>query len=454
MGELLDKLEKLAESGDYAFHMPGHKRNIDFLNGICKSDITEIDGFDDLHKPTGVLKRLIDRVSKIYGADYSYILTGGSTSGILTAVSAATGKNDTILVARNSHKSVYNAVMLRDLKTEYVYPQSVFSGGINSAILAEDVEKHLAGNKKIKAVIITSPTYEGVVSDVKAIAAVCHCHNAVLIVDAAHGAHFGFSENFPANPVREGADIVIMSLHKTLPAMTQTAILCVRGNNINKDRLDMFFHTFISSSPSYVLMASVESCMDFLENNSEKFKSYEKKLENFYKECFLQKLCFFKTDDLGKIVVLTVNADISGKELKKILHNDFHIEVEMASDEYVIAMTSVCDSKESFDALSQALMEIDSKISFKDKKKSYEYTRGTAAVSICAAADSEYEYVSITEAVGRISAGFIMAYPPGIPVITPGEVFTKEICDKICYQADNNINLYGIDEKLYVKVCK
>lgn len=196
MGELIDKLMNYEKEGIYPFHMPGHKRNIDVCFNPYKYDITEITGFDDLHKAEDVLLRLTERISKIYSADKSYILNNGSTSGIMTAISAIAGYNDTVLVARNCHKSVYNTLILRGINPEYIYPQVDKNTGINLAINASDVEKALELNSKIKAVIITSPTYEGIVSDIEEISKVVHKRNIPLIVDCAHGAHFGFSDFF------------------------------------------------------------------------------------------------------------------------------------------------------------------------------------------------------------------------------------------------------------------
>ena len=222
MQELDQKLTEYGKSDIYPFHMPGHKRRkFDFPNPY-EIDITEIDGFDNLHHAEEILKEAQQRAADLYGAQRSFYLINGSTCGILAAVSACTQKHDKILMARNCHKAVYHAVFLKELQAEYLYPK-VNDYGIQGQITPEQVEDAFLKHPDITAVLITSPTYEGVVSDVAGIAKIAHAHGVPLIVDEAHGAHFGFSEGFPKEAGKEGADLVIMSLHNTLPSFKQTA---------------------------------------------------------------------------------------------------------------------------------------------------------------------------------------------------------------------------------------
>lgn len=451
MGELIDKLMNYEKEGIYPFHMPGHKRNIDVCFNPYKYDITEITGFDDLHKPEDVLLRLTERISEMYSADKSYILNNGSTSGIMTAISAAAGYNDTVLVARNCHKSVYNTLILRGIVPEYIYPQVDGNTGINHAINAVDVERALEKNNKIKAVIITSPTYEGVVSDIEAISKAVHKKNIPLIVDCAHGAHFGFCNFFPENPMRLGADVVIMSLHKTLPAFTQTAVMCVKSGFANIEELDRYYHIYLSSSPSYLLMSSMEYCMDYLDKNV--FAKYRQNLIDFYEKCKLEKLHFYMTDDKGKIVIGTWDCDINGIQLKEILREKYRLEMEMASLEYVIAMTSVCDTEDGFNRLAAALKEIDDSCNKMQKQKFTVPEKAETACSLYEAVSAEKKLVKYNDAEGKISGDFIFAYPPGIPVITPGEIFNKKIIEYIDRYVESGANMYGIDLHKMVSIC-
>lgn len=229
MYNIFDKLKNYSDSDYYAFHMPGHKRNLDLMDGTSpyRIDITEIDGFDDLHHAEGILKEAQERAAEVYHADETHFLVNGSTVGILSAILGTTEKGDSILVARNCHKSVYHAIYLNELDPVYLYPKFDTELGLSTEIDAEDVQKALEEHPKIRAVMIVSPTYDGVVSDIEKIAEIVHEAGCLLIVDEAHGAHFGFDPYFPESANMYGADLVINSLHKTLPALTQTALLHV-----------------------------------------------------------------------------------------------------------------------------------------------------------------------------------------------------------------------------------
>lgn len=232
---LLKRLKEYGDSDFYPFHMPGHKRQYrdPFLSEFPNPfsiDITEINGFDNLHHPEGILKDSMEWAAEIYGSDKTYYLVNGSSCGILSAISATVDSRGTILMSRNCHKSAFHGVFLNQLNAKYIYPQFISEMGLQGGILAEDVEGLLKKYPDIDAVLVVSPTYDGVVSDIKAIAQVVHRFGVPLIVDEAHGAHFSFGKNngFPVSALDLGADIVIQSLHKTLPSLTQTALLHAR----------------------------------------------------------------------------------------------------------------------------------------------------------------------------------------------------------------------------------
>ena len=209
---LSDKLEEYSKSGIYPFHMPGHKRRGDMLCKIsAEHDLTEVEGVDDLHSPCGILKEAMDNAAEFFGAKKTFFLVGGSTVGILSALAACTQRGGKIVCARNCHKSVYNGIALLGLSPIYVLPPVISPLGIHGSISPLDVEAALKENVNVQAVILTSPTYEGVISDISSISDICRRHGAVLIVDEAHGAHLGHFEGFPAGAVRSGADIVIHS---------------------------------------------------------------------------------------------------------------------------------------------------------------------------------------------------------------------------------------------------
>ena len=234
---LYDKLKNYSKSGIYPFHMPGHKRTDITEEGIIpyNIDITEIHDFDNLHSPNGVIDEIQKKSAKLYNAKNAFILINGSTGGILSAIRSMTNQGDKILMARNCHKSVYNSAELFNLNADYIFPDTDSRYNILTSVSPCDIEDKLTKhNDEIRLVIITSPTYEGVVSDIKSISEICHKHGAKLLVDEAHGAHFPFSDSFPDEALNCGADAAVLSLHKTLPSLTQTALLITNDSELSE----------------------------------------------------------------------------------------------------------------------------------------------------------------------------------------------------------------------------
>ena len=274
---LHETLSEYSKTDMYPFHMPGHKRALD---GVYKIDMTEVEGVDDLHDPEGVIAAEQERLSKVYEVDKSFILVGGSTVGNLAAIYGVLDEGDLILIPRNAHKSIYNGIILRHLRVGYIYPK-IDEGGIYSAVTVEEIENAIEREGKPKAVVVISPTYEGFVSNVKDIADYCHERGIILIVDAAHGAHLGFNSAFPSQPAKY-ADATVVGLHKTLPALTQSAALHLQGPRISASKIKAALDIFETSSPSYVLMESISKCIDVLENSTNIFEDYVENLKDFY----------------------------------------------------------------------------------------------------------------------------------------------------------------------------
>ena len=273
MSELFEKLSAYGASDYYPYHMPGHKRRIktDTMRELAQIDITEIDGFDNLHDAQGILRRVQEEAAVVYGAEESFFLVNGSTAGILSAISTAVSPGGKILMVRGAHKSAYHAAYLRDLQIAYLWPGVHPLFGCNLPATAKEVEEALQQTPDVQAVFIVSPTYEGLAADVKSIAEAAHKRNIPLIVDEAHGAHLGFDGRWPESSVKQGADLVIQSLHKTLPAPTQTAILHVNGKLVDRGRLRRFLGIYQTSSPSYIFMAAMEDAIVTTNANREKF---------------------------------------------------------------------------------------------------------------------------------------------------------------------------------------
>ena len=277
MEHLFKQLRKYADGDMYPYHMPGHKRQAwgALPQQLYELDITEIEGFDNLHQAEGILQELQKKAARIYGADESFYLVNGSTCGILCAVSSALPSGGHILMNRNCHRSAYHGAYLRNLTISYLWPAYMKEYDIYDAVTAEQIREALEQEPDIGAVLIVSPTYEGRVADVKAIAETVHAKGIPLIVDEAHGAHLGLAEGFWPNSCQAGADLVIHSVHKTLPSLTQTALLHVKGERINRALVKRFLHIYQSSSPSYLLMASIDNALEFVElDGSKAFESF------------------------------------------------------------------------------------------------------------------------------------------------------------------------------------
>ena len=334
MEHLCERLSRYAEGDIYPYHMPGHKRQKwgELPEAMYRMDITEIEGFDNLHQPEEILLELQKEAARLYGAEESYYLVNGSTCGILSAVSSALPLGGHILMSRNCHKSAYHAAYLRHLKISYLYSDYLEQYGIWDAVTPGQVRRALKSETDIHAVLIVSPTYEGRVADIDGIARIVHEKGIPLIVDEAHGAHLGLAEGFPPNSCQAGADLVIHSVHKTLPALTQTALLHVNGNMIDRDRLRRFLRIYQTSSPSYLLMAGIDNALEYVGRQGKtaftQFRErYGKMLEALSGCRCLQILSGgSQVQDVGKLVVSAERCGITGKQLADILLKEYHLQ--------------------------------------------------------------------------------------------------------------------------------
>ncbi len=417
------KIEEITASA-IPMHMPGHKRNVELLGNSLpyEIDITEIDGADDLHDPedSGIIGSLCEKFASLYGAKSAHPLVNGSTCGILAGIRTLTKPGDSVIVARNCHKSVWHAIEICQLRPTCILPPIIEEHGICGAITAEAVEEAFKKSPQASAVILTSPTYEGVISDINAIAEVCKNHSAALFVDAAHGAHLGFSEHFPDFP--RGADIAVTSLHKTLPALTQTAL----GLVFNKKYSASFARNlgiFETSSPSYILMSSIAKCADILSDCRELFDNYRAMLDDFYASTKPEKLNLIRTDDIGKISISTRNTSFTGRALADALREKFHIEPEMVHSDYLLCMTSVCDTRENLSALSRAIMALDSEAEYSEGRTYPSFITELPPAEIPLA---EAVWLDLPDG-GEVSNAYVWVYPPGVPLLLPGERVTEKI---------------------------
>lgn len=444
---LLSRLKKHSHRHVIPMHMPGHKRNTKLLKNalLYNLDITEITGFDNLNNANGILMESQKLASSLFKSLQSFYLVNGSTCGLIAAIRALTVQGDDIIISRSSHKSVYNAIDICRLNVHYICPEINSQYLINSSITPKQVEEALE-TCRAKVVLITSPSYEGVVADIDGIASVCKKYNAFLIVDEAHGAHLGFNNFFPKSAIEQNADIVIQSLHKTLPAHTQCAILHIVSPLINANEVANQIAIFQTSSPSYLLMASMDSCVRFIKNKGARiFEKYAKNLKRLSDKLVnlnnLRVLGYGKNDndtasfynfDLGKLVISTLGTNINGNELFELLHKE-KIECEMAQFGYVLAMTSVCDRKSNFRKLAKILLKIDKKLK---KTRQIELKMPNLPNLHCQGwqlSDKDAVVVNLRESVNMIACETVWIYPPGIPILNCGEIISKDIIDYLTF---------------------
>ena len=507
-------------------HMPGHKRNPAFPQPeAIKADITEIPDFDSLYEESGPLLALKERVQRLYHSENSFLLVNGSTGGLLTAIRSATKQGDTVLMARNCHCAVYHAIRMFGLHAEYIQPE-YDRYGIAEGIRLEQVQNALhhfdlsafhsshspeqealssqthvstdifpehtnPSPRRPSLVILTSPTYEGRISELKAIADYLHKQKIPLLVDEAHGAHLSLHPAFEGSAVSVGADLVVQSLHKTLPALTQTALLHVNGSLVTLDRIRSNFKMLQTSSPSFLLLSSVDQCICVLEERADElFSALHQNLIRFYEKTkTLKYLHVISPDEITRTgdfsqtncsttvssnrypcdpsrIVVTTPDTMTGLQLATRLKNDFGIELEASAPRHIIAITGIADTEETFDRFAEALQTLDTELVRNTTLTSERSTADAHSQSVLTSQKYNnmcFRYPSIPESVydshmtehaptetlpysaceGHISAEFLYLYPPGIPMLVPGERISAELLTCIEQLLENNFSLYG-----------
>ncbi|MDR0885912.1 MAG: aminotransferase class V-fold PLP-dependent enzyme [Clostridiales Family XIII bacterium] len=524
MSTLLDYLSEYVDSDLVSFHMPGHKGArffkahgySDVLDRLVDMDITEIDGADNLYKPESVIKQMMDDYAQLYDVLATYLLVGGSSAGIIAAIMAAVNSythrqsingsldthgmkrdfvsqlernildnprdNPMIVMARNSHKSVYNAVRLCNATPMYLYPETLESG-VSGGIAPQPVREllqELSANH-VAAVVIPSPNYYGICSDIKAIADICHEYGTLLIVDEAHGAHLKFM-NEPLAAEANGADIVIMSTHKTLATFTSTALLHICSARVNRYAVEDALQMIQTTSPSYMMLASFAMCAEIIKQNKQKlFMDWAENLDWFYNRSHYNQsqhmdgleILDVPMLDRTKMNISLKPIGISGAELEKLLI-EHGIIPELVSGDYVMCMTGIGNVKQDYVKLYDAILDIicqnQKKSSLNNLSAMPQTMMGGVTVSAIVACDEDdvhccvggrldnrvnrsiddasigFEWISLEYAMNRKSGAMIIPYPPGIPIIVQSEIFTKEVILEIQRYLDMGTKVLGIRE--------
>ena len=483
--ELYTELRQYLGQKLYPLHMPGHKRRLAPASVLpYEIDLTEVPGTDDLHSAEDILRSAMDRTAELYDADRTWYLVNGSTCGNLAAIFAATRQGGEIIAARNCHRSVLHALELRGLHVHWALPTYDAAFELCGCIRPETIADLLARYPKTEAVVLTSPTYEGIVSDIPAIAKLCHAQSIPLLVDEAHGAHLGLEGHFqkgetaaseanvgasafrlpaakrpffPDSAIRQGADLVIQSPHKTLPSLTQTAWLHLKGNLISGNRVERMLGIFETSSPSYPLMVSLDSCTSFLRGAGEdEFRQWGERLHRFIRGTEkLHCIRLYREDpasaydyDRSKLLLHSLIPDISGKMIRNMLREKYSYELEMSLGRNVLAMTSMADGDEALEGFLAAVTEIDDKLwtltaerdwmtewqtlaARKQQESVGFFTEAAETMTLQEAVEAEHEDIGLAAAEGRIAGEYIYCYPPGIPLVVPGETLQPEILQRL-----------------------
>jgi arginine decarboxylase len=430
--KLFEKLISLKNEKLVSFHVPGHKNSklyneyFDQINNILEIDTTEIPGTDDLHDPETCIKAVQDEISDLLNTDASFLLTGGTTCGIYAMIMATTSPGDTIIVARDCHRAVYDGLLLGQVNAIYIEPE--FFEGLSLGITAKQVKKTVKEHPEAKALVLTYPNYYGIGTDLKSIEQIVHEENMLLLIDEAHGAHLSLSAELMPSSIEIGADIIVHSSHKSLPAMTQSSVLHLNSDRVNKNKLRELLKIHQSTSPSYVLMSSLDICYDIYNKHGQALM--KKLLRNV--DIIKSKQPYFlnQTDlpngfklDPTKLTLIGKRANISPTDMEIELRKN-GIQMEFSNENYGVFVSSIMNESSDFEYLSK-MMEM---LKFKcysgidNVDKSF---LSESKLSLSKAFYSAKKRVKLKESMNYISTEYIVPYPPGIPMIIPGDLIDE-----------------------------
>lgn len=474
---LFDALMEYVNRDTIPFHVPGHKKGqgmdeafMDFMgSNPFKIDVTVFKLVDSLHHPTGPIKKAQNLAADAYGSKASFFSVHGTSGAIEAMIMSVVSDKDKILIPRNVHKSVTGGIILSGAIPVYMQPELDKKIGIAHGVTAETVKKTLKENPDAKAVLIINPTYYGVATDIKEIAEIVHSYGIPLIVDEAHGPHLGFNDKLPTSAIEAGADMCAQSTHKIIGALTQCSLLHVCSDRIDINKVQQILNIMQTTSPSYILMASLDCARRQIAMKGKELLDYAidlcnyarneiNKIPGFY--CFGEEVLnnpgAFSFDPT-KVTITCRDLGITGYDLDMILSNEYHIQMEMSDLYNVLIVGSFGDTKENIDYLLKVLKDISFQYYGKGHKKSDFIDIPKIPPQIIIPRDAFYgtkTSVPIKESIGLISGEFLMAYPPGIPILCPGEIITSDIVTYVKQLKDTGLYVQGTEDPKveYIKV--
>ena len=449
---LLDGIQQLIESKPAYFRIPGHRlaegvssRWTDKVGKeIFAYDVTETPYTDDLHSPEGPIGKAQELLRDLYQADESFFLVNGTTSGNEAMILSSAVNQEKLLVARNAHKSAMMGMILSGARPVYVMPEILEEWGIQGGVNPQAVREALEKNPDCKAFFMVSPTYYGVVSDLEEIARICHEYSVLLLIDEAHGGHVYFHDDLPKGALQAGADLCVQSMHKVTGALTQSSVLHVKTNlPFDQERLTTNLHLVQSTSPNYLLMTSLDCARYELAMHGREMQQKALELARAARErirniegfsCMGKEVegqnAVYAIDET-RLVISARELGISGYELEEILFEKYAVNMELADSENVLAIITYANEKEEIERLVNACEAISRE--YKNRKQKKE-AMGTMKLPVAEQVMSPREaYFTRTtdcdwnKAVGKIAGEMIAPYPPGIPIVYPGERISQEI---------------------------
>ena len=451
---ILNQLGEIVNNNLVSFHVPGHKLGkiydrlgySNILESLYKMDTTEILGTDNLHSPEGIIKESQERAARVFNSKNTYYLVNGSTCGIQAAIMSVCNPKDKIIVNRDCHQSVINTLILGDIEPAYIYPQIDNKTNILMGIKIEDAIDTIDKNLDAKAILLTYPTYYGKVYDLKTICNYAHSKGMMVIVDEAHGAHLGLSDKLPMTALEQGADIVVQSTHKTLPSFTQSSMIHIQGERVNQERLTSILRMIESSSPSYMLMSSLELAVDIYETKGKDLMDelldnidiFKKNMEKY------KNINIYNDNDRTKIFISSKELGMTGYELDEMLRMNYNVQVELSNYYGILLICTIGNDRGDFKSLEYALADIslnhisNKNIGYID----YPMNIPVKELSPREAFYNEKKSVKIYDSIGKICGEYIIPYPPGICLVSPGEIITKGVIDYIlvCHQKGMSIS--------------
>ncbi len=470
---LFEALNRHHRQDPVSFHVPGHKsRSLfspeadSFFEHIYKIDLTELSGLDDLHHPEGAIREAQELASACFGAEQSWFLVGGSTVGNLAMIHSLCAQGELLIVQRNAHKSVIHGLMLAGASAAFISPRIDEASGTACGVTADDVRAALQRYPEAKGVLLTNPSYYGYSTELRTICEQAHALGKVVLVDEAHGAHFGFHQALPESALQAGADAVVQSTHKMLPAMTMGAMMHVRGERIDRQRLQWYLSVLQSSSPSYPILASLDLArlavahsgnarLELALQAAADFQMQAAELPWLYTEVRTSSRAFESRDPL-KLVLHDRTGTLSGFRLLEALRQ-YGCMAEMADLVNVLAVFGFHSDPRDAERLVQALAKISDHYELGRKELKPQVTNNITTnfhlssnhhpLDFCRDGLKPYERSSIRltweQAKGRIAAETVIPYPPGIPVVLPGERVTAEVIEMIKLLAAEGAHFQG-----------